>query len=121
MVQTGNHMKVNAPEAARARAREFYVSICGCTELPSPAPKMDLWQFPSGFVVGMLFDDAHALSMADMKKAAWLELKTDDYEGMKARLLEFGVDVVASADTSRLYFQAPGGQVYRLAPIDGGV
>jgi hypothetical protein len=32
-----------------------------------------------------------------------------------------GVKEVEYPDKSRFYFQAPGGQVFRLAPEDGGI
>ena len=36
-------------------------------------------------------------------------------------LVEFGVKEVEYPDQSRFYFQAPGGQVFRLASEDGGI
>ena len=40
--------------------------------------------------------------------------------GDQRRLVEFGVTEVDDLDKSRFY-QAPGGQVFRLAPQDGGI
>ena len=121
MIQMGNHMKLNIPAGLRERSREFYGKLCGCKPLPSPIPIMDLWEFEGGFVAGLFFyDDSNVLPDAELLKAAWLEIKTDDDEGMKSRLLAFGVKEVEHGDKSRMYFQAPGGQVFRLAPMDGG-
>jgi hypothetical protein len=39
----------------------------------------------------------------------------------RVRAFEFGVKEVAYPDQSRFYFQAPGGQVFRLAPEEGGI
>ena len=115
-MKMGNHVKFNVPVALREKSREFYGKICGCKSLPSPIPIMDLWEFEGGFVAGLFFyDDANVLPEADLLKAAWLEIKTDDYEGMKARLLAFGVKQVEHGEKKHMYFQAPGGQVYRLA------
>ena len=36
-------------------------------------------------------------------------------------LVDFGVKEVEYPDKSRFYFQAPGGQVFRLVPEDGGI
>jgi hypothetical protein len=54
-------------------------------------------------------------------EAAWLEIKTSDVQAVKRRLVEFGVKEVEYSDKSRFYFQAPGGQVFRLAPEEGGI
>jgi hypothetical protein len=47
-------------------------------------------------------------------KASYLELKADDVEDMRQRIVAFGVRVLEVPDP-HLYFQAPGGQVFRLA------
>jgi hypothetical protein len=51
----------------------------------------------------------------------WMELKVADPEALKARLLTFGVQEVEFPDPTRFFFQAPGGQVFRVAPLDGGI
>ena len=53
--------------------------------------------------------------------AAWMEIKVADPADWKARLQAFGVKEVDYPDPTRFYFQAPGGQVFRLAPLDGGL
>jgi hypothetical protein len=63
---------------------------------------------------------AEALSEAGLK-ATWLEIKVEDPGVWKARLLAFGVREVAYADPTRFYFQAPGGAVFRVAPMDDGL
>jgi hypothetical protein len=73
-------------------------------------------------VLGLFFVDAtQTLSDADWLKATWLELKVADPIGWQARLRAFGVREVEFPDPTRFFFQAPGGQVFRLAPLDGGV
>jgi hypothetical protein len=64
------------------------------------------------------------LSEQDYLKATWLELKVRDLADWKARLQSFGVTEVKYDDPSRFqdpyprfFFQAPGGQVFRLAPL----
>ena len=122
MLQMGNHMKLTVPLALRERVRTFYAGVCECRPLDSPRPDLDLFEFSGGFVVGVFFtDDAAALPEADHLKAAWLELKVDSVPAYRERLREFGVAELPYADTSRVYFQAPGGQVFRLAPLDGGI
>jgi hypothetical protein len=90
--------------------------------MASPAPDLDLFVFGNQFVLGVFFcEPADVLSEEGHLKAAWLEIKTKDVPGVQKRLLEFGVKEVDYVDKSRFYFQAPGGQVFRLAPEEGGI
>jgi hypothetical protein len=50
-------------------------------------------------------------------KSIYLELKSDDVEEMRQKIIDFGVRVVDVPDP-HLYFQAPGGQVFRLVGIN---
>jgi hypothetical protein len=70
-------------------------------------------------------DDVHfcfiwqigALAESDFLKAIYLELKTHNTEEMKQKILAFGVKTLDIPDV-HLYFQAPGGQVFRLVEIN---
>src|SRR5208337_2925062 len=95
---------------------------CSDAKLSSPRDDLDLYEFEGGFVLGLFFvDAAETLSGADWLKATWLELKVADPAEWKARLQAFGVREVEFPDPTRFFFQAPGGQVFRLAPLDGGL
>ena len=50
-------------------------------------------------------------------KAIYLELKTDNTEEMKQNILAFGIKKLDVTDP-HLYFQAPGGQVFKLVGIN---
>ena len=122
MTIIGNHMKFNIHKSLRDRVWSFYVDVLQCTTMPSPAPDLDLFVLSDNFVLGVFFcESSDVLSEADHLKAAWLEIKTKDVLDLQRRLVEFGVKKVEYSDTSRFYFQAPGGQVFRLAPIEGGI
>jgi hypothetical protein len=58
-----------------------------------------------------------ALDVRDFLKAIYLELKTDNTEEMKQKILAFGVGKLDVPDP-HLYFQAPGGQVFKLVGIN---
>jgi len=121
MITIGNHLKMHLPHSLREKARQFYVDILGCKKLTGqPYADLDLYEFRGGFVLGLFFS-VDVLSETDHLLATWMEIKTDDPEALKEKLLEFGVREVEFEDTSRFYFQAPGGQVFRLAPMDGGL
>ena len=121
MTSIGNHMKFNVHKKLRERVRSFYVDVLHCTTIPSPAPDLDLFLISDSFVLGVFFcEQADVLSEEDNLKAAWLEIKAHDVPEVKRRLVKFGVKEVEYSDKSRFYFQAPGGQVFRLAPEEGG-
>jgi hypothetical protein len=125
MVTIGNHLKMMVASALKARTREFYGGLLELKSIPSPAENLDLYEFPDGFILGLFFSDdaAELLAEQDYLRATWLELKVDDLKQWKERLQRFGVKEIEYDDPSRFaepyprfFFQAPGGQVFRLAP-----
>jgi len=58
-----------------------------------------------------------ALDERDFLKAIYLELKTNNIEEMKQKILACGVNTLDVPDP-HLYFQAPGGQVFKLLGIN---
>ena len=119
----GNHLKMHLPHRLRERALRFYTEILGCRKLSDPPyPNLDLYEFQGGFVLGLFFyNDADTLSENEQLKATWMEIKTDRPDALKQQLIDFGVREVEFEDKSRFYFQAPGGQVFRVAPKEGGL
>jgi hypothetical protein len=50
-----------------------------------------------------------------MLMAIWLDLRVDRPEELKEKILKFGVTTIDyPRDQDHFYFQAPGGQVFRL-------
>lgn len=66
---------------------------------------------------GVAYAAEDALSDDDFLKAIFLELKADNVEKMQERIVDFGVKVLDVPDP-HLYFQAPGGQVFRLVSFN---
>jgi hypothetical protein len=123
MIEFGNHYLLNVSSGLRTRVREFFATILECAthssdDVTRDLPEnVDLFVFPGGETVGVpYFDDgAPMLSNAEHRMACWMEIKTDDVPGLKAKLLEFGVDEITDFwDKERFYFHAPGGQVFRV-------
>ena len=110
----GNHTAVFAARLEQDRIRQFYCDVLGC-KVRVKTDEVDRFQL----------DDLHfcfvyqstALDESDFLKAIYLELKTDNIEEMKQKILAFGVKKLDVPDP-HLYFQAPGGQVFRLAGIN---
>lgn len=115
MSTIGRNAKLVTTPNERARVRAFYEGLLGAKHVPA-RPDMDQYKFQDGFSLGVQYvDAAEALSVQDALKGAWLELVVDDVAATKARLGELGITPFEYVDRSHTYFQAPGGQVYRLA------
>jgi len=122
MTTIGNHLKLTVHKDLRERVRTFYLDVLQCKHMSAPLPNLDLFVFDNDFVLGVFYGEAaDVLLEADHLKAAWLEIKAQNVEEVKRRLIEFGVKEVDYPDKTRFFFQAPGGQVFRLAPAEGGI
>ena len=90
----------------------FYPETLGCPMTKS-SDRADVFQIGPDFFLGVAYDE-DAPTMEERKKSLWLELSTADLEDTKQRILAAGVPELEYFDKEHFYFQAPGGQVYRL-------
>lgn len=112
-VTFGNHSAVVLPRAQRARVRGFYREVLGC-EVTRQADDKDDFRLGDDFYLAVLYEDeAAALDEGSFLKATYLELKSHNVEEARREIIAFGVKVLDVQDP-HLYFQAPGGQVFRL-------
>ena len=110
----GNHAAVRVPRAEKDRIRSFYRDVLGCTITREGDQKDDIRMGDSFYVAFLYENEGTALDESGFLKAIYLELKSDNVEEMRQRIVAFGVTVLEVPDP-HLYFQAPGGQVFRLA------
>ena len=116
-VVVGNHAAVRVPRAERDRIRRFYRDVLGC-EITREGDQKDDVRMGDDFYIAFLYEnDGVALDESDGLKAIYLELKSDNVEEMRERIVGFGVKVLQVPDP-HLYFQAPGGQVLRLVGLN---
>jgi catechol 2,3-dioxygenase-like lactoylglutathione lyase family enzyme len=111
-ISIGNHSKIVSSRADQARIRAFYRDVLGC-ELTKQTPDVDYIRFDEGFFVAVLYQD-RALTAEEARASIWLELRTDDPAALSERILKFGVHRIDIPGAEHLYFQAPGGQVFRV-------
>jgi catechol 2,3-dioxygenase-like lactoylglutathione lyase family enzyme len=112
----GNHSAVVLPRAGQGRIREFYRDVLGC-EIIRATDEKDDFRLGGNFYIGVLYEDEGvALDEIGFSKAVYLELKAGNVEEMRQKIVAFGVRVLDMQDP-HLYFQAPGGQVFRLVGI----
>jgi hypothetical protein len=112
-VSLGENSKLTALPSERASIRKFYQDVLGCPQTRE-SDRADFFRIGSNFYLGVVYDD-FALSVSDRMKSIWLELRTDSPEELKQKILKLGIQEIEYWDKEHFYFQAPGGQVFRLA------
>jgi catechol 2,3-dioxygenase-like lactoylglutathione lyase family enzyme len=112
-VMFGNHSAMRVPLAQKDRIRRFYRDVLG-GEITRAGDRKDDLRLGDDFYIAFLYEDeGGALDEDGFLKAAFLELKADDAGETRKKIIDFGVTVLDVPDP-HLYFQAPGGQVFRL-------
>jgi hypothetical protein len=112
----GNRLRMQVQESERSRVRVFFQAILGCTRNSGAGALVDAFRFEDGFKCDVFYVPRHeALAEEAFVRATWLELMTNDTATLVSRLRQFGVLEIAYADKSHYFFQAPGGQVFRVA------
>jgi catechol 2,3-dioxygenase-like lactoylglutathione lyase family enzyme len=116
-VTFGNHSALVVSRTEQDRIRQFYRDVLGCT-LTKETDEKDDFRMGDNFYLGVLYEnDDVTLDKNDFLKATYLELKADNVEETRQKIVAFGVKVLEIQDP-HLYFQAPGGQVFRLVGIN---
>jgi SnoaL-like domain len=115
----GNHMSVLVPRQERDAIRKLYCDVLGGTVTqPEGGPERDFIRLGDVFYVVLYGDVPDASELHRSARAVWLELKTDDVEGLSRQILASGLVSKLDLPDPHLYFQGPGGQCLRLVGID---
>jgi len=113
----GNHSSVLVPRQDRDRIRQFYFDVLG-GEITKADPERDFIRLGEAFYIAFLYGDvADESEFLRTARAIWLEIKSDDPEETRRRILESGLVRKLEVPDPHLYFQAPGGQCLRLVGI----
>jgi hypothetical protein len=110
-VSLGENSKMTALASERDRIQRFFGDVLGCQV--TKKPEADIIRLGNNLYLGVVYEDS-ALSESDLLKSIWLELRTDRPEELKQNFLKFGIKEIEYRDKEHFYFQAPGGQVFRL-------
>ncbi|SRR5579883_67476 len=114
----GNHSSVIVPRQDRDRIRQFYCGVLG-GEITKAQEERDFIRLGGNFYIAFLYGDVpDASEFVRTARAIWLEIKSDDVEETRRRILESGLVRKLELQDPHLYFQAPGGQCLRLVGID---
>ena len=112
----GNHAKFTARPVDRERIRRFYQDVLGCA-ITKRSNEVDFFMLGGDFFIAAIYED-RVLPEEEQVKAIWLELRSDYPAALSAEIRAFGVTELDTWEKDRLYFQAPGGQVFRVVGAD---
>lgn len=104
----GNHSAVGVPQEEKDRIRRFYRDVLGCTITREGNQKDDFRMGDSFYITFLYENDGVALDEGSFLKEIYLELKADNVEEIRQKIIAFGVKVLEVPD-QHLYFQAQEG------------
>lgn len=114
----GNHSSVIVPQQDRDNIRKFYCDVLGGI-ITKAEDERDFLRLGENFYIAFLYGDvADEVEFLRTARSIWLEIKSDNVEEMKRKILESGLVRKLEVPDPHLYFQAPGGQCWRLVGID---
>ena len=114
----GNHSSVLVRRQDRDNIRKFYCDVLG-SKIMKVDPERDFVRLGDDFYIGFLYGDVPDESeFLRSARSIWLEIKSDNVEEMRQKILESGLVRKLEVPDPHLYFQAPGGQCLRLVGID---
>ena len=114
----GNHSSVIVPRQGRDSIRKFYCDVLG-GKITKEENERDFLRLGENFYIAFLYGDVPDESeFLRTARSVWLELKSDNVEEMRRKILDSGLVRKLDVPDPHLYFQAPGGQCWRLVGID---
>lgn len=111
----GQNFKLNARVADREQIERLFGDVLGCEVTQRKGA--DFIRFSNDFYIGVIYNE-QTLGEMEGLKGIWLEARVSDPQATKQKILALGIKEVTHWDKDHFYFQVPGGQVFRLAPMD---
>ena len=113
----GNHFSVIVPRQDRENICKFYCDILGGT-ITKAQDERDFIRLGEDFYIVMYGDVPDESEFLRSARSVWLEIKSDNVEELRRKILESGLVRKLEVPDPHLYFQVPGGQCFRLVGID---
>ena len=114
----GNHSSVIVPRQDRDSIRKFYCDVLGAT-ITNAQDDRDFLRLGENFYIVFMYGDVpDASEFLRTARSVWLEIKADNVEEMRRKIVESGLVRKLEIPDPHLYFQAPGGQCLRLVGIN---
>ena len=116
-VTFGNHSSVLVPRQDRDSIRKFYCDVLG-GKITKADPERDFIRLGEDFYIVLYGDVPDESEFLRTARSVWLEIKSDNVEETRRKILESGLVRKLDVPDPHLYFQAPGGQCLRLVGIN---
>jgi hypothetical protein len=114
----GNHSSVIVPRQDRDNIRKFYCDVLG-GKITKADPERDFLRLGEDFYIVFLYGDVPDESeFLRSARSIWLEIKSDNVQEIRQKILESGLVRKLEMPDPHLYFQTPGGQCLRLVGIN---
>jgi len=113
----GNHSSVVVPRQDRDGIRKFYCDVLG-GKITKADPERDFIRLGDNFYIVLYGDVPDESEFLRTARSVWLEIKSDNVEETRRKILESGLVRKLEVPDPHLYFQAPGGQCWRLVGTD---
>ncbi|HEX5280021.1 MAG TPA: VOC family protein [Micropepsaceae bacterium] len=114
----GNHSSVIVPRHERDRIRNFYCDVLG-GKITRADPERDFIRLGENFYIAFLYGDVpDASDFSRTARSVWLEIKSDNVDETRQKILNSSLIRKLDVPDPHLYFQAPGGQCWRLVGVD---
>jgi hypothetical protein len=114
----GNHSSVIVPRKDRDNIQKFFTEVLGGVITQSEDDRDFIClgdNFFIAFLYGEVKDESEFLRSA---RSIWLEIKSDNVEEIRDRILRSGLVRKLDLPDPHFYFQTPGGQCFRLVGTD---
>jgi hypothetical protein len=113
-----NHSAVIVPRQDRDRIGKFYCDILG-GKITKAENDRDFLRLSEDFYIVFLYGDVPDESeFLRSARSIWLEIKSDNVAETGRKILESGLVRKLELPDSHFYFQAPGGQCFKLVGSD---
>jgi hypothetical protein len=113
-----NHSAVIVPHKDRGNLRKFYCDVLGGTITKSEADR-DFLRLENNFYIVFLYGDVPDESeFLRSARSIWLEIQSDNVEDLTRSILSSNLVRKLEMPDPHLYFQAPGGQCFKLVATD---
>ena len=114
----GNHSAVVVPRQDRDSICKFYRDVLG-GEITKAESDRDFLRLGDDFYIVFLYGDVPDESeFLRTARSVWLEIKSDNVNEMSRKILESGLAKKLELPDPHFFFQAPGGQCFKLVGID---
>lgn len=114
----GNHSSVIVPRQDRDRICKFYCDVLD-GKITKAQDERDFIRLGENFFIAFLYGDVPDQSeFSRTARSLWLEIKSGNVDETRQKILESGLVRKLDIPDPHLYFQAPGGQCWRLVGRD---